>query len=117
MDSTPDETHVDQLTLIFRYMEARSPVERFLTFIPNAGHKAQDMFNAFMTFLEFHGIDIKDCRGQSYDNANAMSGKYSGLQARVKERNPKTAWIPCAGHSLNLFGKMLQNVVPQLCLF
>ena len=89
----------------FRYMEARSPVERFLTFIPNAGHKAQDMFNAFMTFLEFHGIDIKDCRGQSYDNANAMSGKYSGLQARVKEKYLKAAWIPCAGHSLNSVGK------------
>ena len=50
------------------------------------------MFNALMTFLELHGIDIKNCRGQSYDNANSMSGKYSGLKARVKERNPKAAF-------------------------
>ena len=63
------------------------------------------MFNVLMTFLELHGIDIQNCRGLSYDNANAMSGKYSGLQARVKERKPKAAWIPCAGHSLNLVGK------------
>uniref|UniRef100_UPI00358E3B13 uncharacterized protein n=1 Tax=Myxine glutinosa TaxID=7769 RepID=UPI00358E3B13 len=105
LDSTPDETHVDQLTLVFRYMEGGNPVERFLTFIPNAGHKAEDMFIALMTFLELHEIDIKNCRGQSYDSANAMSGKYSSFQARVKEENKKATWIPCVSHSLNLVGK------------
>ena len=33
-----------------------------------------------------------------------MSGKYSGLQARIKEVNPLAVFIPCAGHSLNLVG-------------
>ena len=28
-------------------------------------------------------LDIADCRGQSYDNASAMSGVYNGLQAKV----------------------------------
>ncbi|XP_065658520.1 zinc finger MYM-type protein 1-like [Hydra vulgaris] len=35
LDSTADEGHVDQLTLIFRYMEQDRPVERFVKFLPN----------------------------------------------------------------------------------
>lgn len=97
LDSTPDESHVDQLTLVFRYIEKYKPVERFVKFMPNQGHKAQDMFDGLMTFLNQHGIDIKHCRGQSYDNATAMSGKYNGLQAKVAAENNLAAWIPCAG--------------------
>ena len=51
LDSTPDEGHVDQLTLIFRYIENDSPVERFLKLLPNQGHKAEDMFQGLKNFL------------------------------------------------------------------
>jgi len=104
LDSTTDEGHVDQLTLIFRYMEHDTPVERFVKFLPNQGHKAEEMFQGLMKFLEDHDIDIQNCRGQSYDNASAMSGRYNGLQAKVLAKNHHAVWIPCAGHSLNLVG-------------
>ena len=59
-----------------------------------------------MTFLEKNGIDIKDCRGQSYDNASNMSGKYAGVQTSViKQHCPHATFISCAAHSLNLVGK------------
>ncbi|XP_065662885.1 uncharacterized protein LOC136085499 [Hydra vulgaris] len=87
LDSTADEGHVDQLTLIFRYMEQDRPVERFVKFLPNQGHKAEEMFRGLMNFLEDHDIDIQNCRGQSYDNASAMSGRYNGLQAKVSDVN------------------------------
>ena len=34
-----------------------------------------------------------------------MSGRYNGLQANVAAKNNLAAWIPCAGHSLNLVVK------------
>ena len=83
LDSTPDESHIDQLTLVLRYMEDDGPVERFVTFMANRGHKAEEMFNALMEFLREQDLDIADCRGQSNDNASAMSGVYNGLQAKV----------------------------------
>lgn len=44
VDSTPDISHVDQLSFIVRYVsEDGCPVERFLKFIPNCGHKAEDL--------------------------------------------------------------------------
>ena len=62
-------------------MEHTTPVERFVKFMPNQSHKAQDMYDCLTEFLDTHEIDIKHCLGQSYNNASAMSGKYNGLQA------------------------------------
>lgn len=44
VDPTPDVTHTDQLTFIVRYVtQEADPVERFLKFISNYGHKSVDM--------------------------------------------------------------------------
>lgn len=64
-------------------MENFSPVERFLTFIPNCGHKGTEMAEALLDFIQQQEIDIQDCRDQSYDNAPNMSGKYKGMQAVI----------------------------------
>lgn len=105
LDSTPDESHVDQLTLVLRYIGNDAPIERFVIFMANKGHKAQEMFDALTEFLKLHDLDLRDVRGQSYDNASAMSGIYNGLQTKVIEKNSYAAWIPCTAHSLNLVGK------------
>ena len=70
----------------------------------NEGHKAQNMFDAIMSFFQLHDINIQNCRGQSYDNASVMRGQYNGLQALVNRENPLTLWIPCFVQSLNLVG-------------
>ena len=56
VDSTPDEGHVDQLTLVFRFMENTTPVERFVTCMPNQGHKAEEMFDGLMHFSTRTGL-------------------------------------------------------------
>lgn len=106
IDSTPDIAHVDQLAIIIRYVDEKGiPVERFLCFLPNVGHKAEELFNAVINVLDTYGIDIQNCRGQSYDNASNMSGQYTGLQARIKEKIPTALYCPCSAHSLNLVGE------------
>ena len=55
-------------------------------------------------YLDSQGINLKDCRGQSYDNASNMSGRYGGMQARLNAINPLVVYIPCMAHSLNLMG-------------
>ena len=105
IDSTPDITRIDQLTGVLRYVLDDGPVERFVKFIEIGGHTGEELANSLLMFLEQAGININDCRGQSYDNASNMSGKYIGVQARVREKNPKADYIPCFAHSLNLVGK------------
>uniref|UniRef100_A0A2S2NB80 Zinc finger MYM-type protein 1 n=1 Tax=Schizaphis graminum TaxID=13262 RepID=A0A2S2NB80_SCHGA len=105
VDSSPDISHVDQLSFVIRYVQENGvPIERFLQFLPNTGHKAIELFDSVTKLLNSYEIKIENCRGQSYDNARNMSGIYSGLQARIKELNPLIEYVPCSAHSLNLVG-------------
>ncbi|XP_065650488.1 uncharacterized protein LOC136078633 [Hydra vulgaris] len=105
VDSTPDIANVDQLVIALRYvLPSGVPAERFLIFIPNSGHKSEEMSNVVMDFLNSHNIPIENCRSQSYDNARNMSGQYSGLQSRIKSFNSFAEYVPCSAHSLNLVG-------------
>ena len=117
LDSTPDITHVDQLTLIVRYVLPSGPVERFVKFLSMEGHSADQMYQSLRSFFDEHGIDTKYLRGQSYDNASNMSGRYNGLQAKVKEDCPYADFVPCYGHSLNLVGTRCAECCQQALLF
>ena len=114
VDSTPDLSHTDQLAIILRYTSQGKVFERFLSFIPIDSHTGKNLFNTIHLFLEENGLSMKNCRGQSYDNAANMSGKYNGLQARVKEINKFADYVPCAAHSLNLVGVEAASVVPDV---
>jgi hypothetical protein len=72
VDSTPDISHTDQLTLIIRYVSPEDglPSERFLTFHELKDHSGERMADLVFNYLttEFE-IDFNKCRGQSYNNA------------------------------------------------
>ncbi|XP_068208426.1 zinc finger MYM-type protein 1-like [Palaemon carinicauda] len=107
VDSTPDITHTDQLTIIIRHVNMTNyePVERFLTFIPISSHTGQNLADTLIQYLSEQNIDFTHCRGQTYDNASNMSGKYIGMQQILKNKNSLVDYISCAGHSLNLVGQ------------
>lgn len=112
IDSTPDITHSDQLTIIIRYLLPNGkPVERFCGFIPIYSHTGENLESTVINYLNKMNIDLLNCKGQSYDNASNMSGKYNGLQARLKNRNKAAHYIPCSTHSLNLVG----NYAAECC--
>lgn len=67
-------------------------------------HNSEYLEHIILNKLTELTIDIKNCRGQSYDNAANMSGKYSGLQTRIRNHSATAFYIPCANHSLNLVG-------------
>lgn len=97
---------MDQLTLIFRFVnQGGHVVERFLAFEPVDNHRGGDsLAECVIAMVENLGLDLSNCRGQSYDNASNMSGKYNGVQAHLKRQNPLICYVPCAAHSLNLVG-------------
>ena len=83
VDSTPDIAHLDQLTIVLRYVNfsTHEPVERFMKFIQIVGHHTGDnLAEILLNFLNLNGVNIEHCRVQTYDNASNMSGKYPGMQ-------------------------------------
>uniref|UniRef100_A0A8C1QLR1 TTF-type domain-containing protein n=1 Tax=Cyprinus carpio TaxID=7962 RepID=A0A8C1QLR1_CYPCA len=96
-DSTPNMSHTDQLTFIFRCVSDEGEVvERT--------HTGESLADCVVKMINDLELDLSNCRGQSYDNASNMSGKYNGLQAHLKKRIPLIHYVPCAAHSLNLVG-------------
>ncbi|XP_041421538.1 zinc finger MYM-type protein 1-like [Xenopus laevis] len=119
VDSTPDVNHVDQLTFTVRFVNkcTGQPVERFLQFVPIHSHTGESLANTILKTLEEHKIPIKDCRGQAYDNASNMSGKYKGVKTHIQKVNPLAEYVPCSAHSLNLVGQRAVSVCPTAADF
>ena len=78
--------------------------ERFLVFVDCCNKTGVEIASLILDTLQKYDIPIADCRGQGYDNAANMSGKYNGAQSHIKSINPLSQYSPCACHSLNLCG-------------
>lgn len=105
IDSTPDVSHADQLTFIFRFVSEKGKVvERLIDFEPIHSHTGASLAECILKMVHDLGLDLLNCRGQSYDTSCNMAGKCNGLQAHLKKRNPLIHYLPCARHSFNLFG-------------
>lgn len=89
MDSTPDLSHTDQLTFIFRFVSKEGKIiERYAGFVPIESHTGESLADTVMAMLDNLSLAIANCRGQAYDNASNMSGRYNGLQAHLKKKHP-----------------------------
>ena len=68
--------------------------------------------------LERYGLEYKsNLVGQAYDGASVMSGKHSGVQARIKEVAQQAFYVHCNAHSLNLVLVDTVKAVPQAGCF
>ncbi|KAK4300341.1 hypothetical protein Pmani_027458 [Petrolisthes manimaculis] len=75
-------------------------------------HTGRDIATTVLDFLKEKNIPVIDCRGQSYDNASNMSGKYQGTQQIIKNECSEAEYIPCMAHSINLVGKCAAESCP-----
>jgi len=86
MDSTPDQSKVDQMAIVIRYCTLTSVHERLVQLSPIKSHKGESILVVLEEFLEKAELNIVNCRGQSYDNAANMSGEHKGLKSHVKKK-------------------------------
>lgn len=58
--------------------------------------------NLVIALVEENNLKLENFRGQGYDGAANMSGRFNGLQSRILKRNPKALYVHCQAHCLNL---------------
>lgn len=111
-DETTDSSNKTQLVLILRYVLNGEVHERFWKFIRPMGTKAEDLANVI--FGELDNLEINKTPekliAQSFDGASVMSGKFGGVQSRIKQKYPSADFIHCYAHQLNL---ILEKAVSQ----
>ncbi|XP_060845261.1 zinc finger MYM-type protein 1-like [Rhopalosiphum padi] len=107
-DGTPDVSHKEQLVFVIRYVFENAGTwdiqERFLTMVDYEKKTGADNANKIEEILVECNLDLALCRGQGYDNAANMSGKYNGVKSKIIEKYPQALFSPCSAHSLNLCG-------------
>ena len=121
IDANPDLSHTEQNTFILRYLVCQQDEyiiqERFFTFIDEFGKIGSEIAAMILKFLKNNDIPFRDCRGQGYDNASNMSGKFNGVQSLLNQDNPLCIFSPCECHSLNLCGSNLAACCKEAVTF
>ena len=95
--------NVEHLPMCVRFVDRDFNIrEELVALLKLARVRAVDIADAITETLTNLGLSLDGLRGQSYDGASTMSGTKSGVQARIREKQPKAIYTHCAGHSFNL---------------
>lgn len=120
VDETTDVSAKTQLVVILRYSRDGEPVERFWTYLNpvnvNAESLTQDILHVLNVILPDTKL-TKKLIAQSYDGAAVMSGRHTGVQARIKEKFPYAHFVHCYAHQLNLIMSKAASQNSQVRLF
>ncbi len=114
-DETKDVKKKEQISLVLRYYFSGAVHESFLHFESADRLDAAGLTDKIIHILESHGLEYKNnLVGQAYDGASVMSGKHSGVQARIKEQAKHAFYIHCNAHCLNLVLVDTVKAIPEV---
>ena len=95
--------NVEHLPICVQFVDRDFNIkEELVALLKLARVRAVDIADAISETLTNLGLSLNGLRGQGYDGASTMSGAKSGVQARIREKQPKAIYTHCAGHSFNL---------------
>lgn len=94
----------EQMSLCVRYSKGLNVTERFLGFIDCSNNQnAETLTQSIFEYLKIWGPNsFIPIVAQSYDGANVMSGRFNGVQAKVKVKYPHAIYTHCMAHRVNL---------------
>ena len=103
-DEASDISNCEQMAFVIRFVDESALIrEAFLGFFPcTEGLSGKAIAKQIITAVHTLGLDMNLCRGQGYDGAGNMSGKYNGASTIVTNQYPKAIYVHCKSHLLNL---------------
>jgi hypothetical protein len=103
VDDTTDAHLREQCSISARYFKDNKIVERFLLFYNvSSDLSAKGIATCIVNNLHEIGLSVDMIRGQGYDGASTMSGKWNGVQAEIKKLSRAAPYVHCNSHVLNL---------------
>ena len=101
-DECTDVSTVEELSLFCRWIENGEPTEHFIDLLPMKRTDAESIYSALVECLKSKNIQLSNLIGMGFDGAATLSGKKSGVQARMKKYPPHALFVHCHCHQLQL---------------
>lgn len=102
-DEVTDASNMEQISIVIRFVDSSNVIqEAFLSFVECDNITGETLAGLILQSLRNWDLDAANIRGQGYDGAANMAGKFKGVQARILEINEKALYFHCAAHCLNL---------------
>ena len=102
-DGTTDVSGKEQESLCVRFVDKAGEIqEHFLCVIEPPDTTGKTLAAMIEGALQGYGISLSDARGQGYDGAANMAGRYNGTQALIKQTQPLALYVHCFAHCVNL---------------
>ena len=103
-DEASDCSSQEKLSLVIRYGDSDCVIrEEFLGFLHcDLGLSGKALAETVLGGLIDLGLDIRNCCGQGYDGAAAVSGHINRLSAYICKINNKAIYTNCYSHCINL---------------
>ncbi|KAK1901737.1 Zinc finger BED domain containing protein 5 [Dissostichus eleginoides] len=115
LDETTDVADLANLMVYVRYEHDGAAQEEFLFCQPlETRTTAELIFQLLDAFVQENGLEWKKCVGVCTDGARAMTGRHSGVAARIKEVAPEMRWTHCSIHREALAVKKMPDGLNQL---
>ncbi|KAH9377477.1 hypothetical protein HPB48_006262 [Haemaphysalis longicornis] len=64
--------------------------------------KAETLYSAIKDMISRLGLDFHCVRGCCFDGATNMCGRFSGVQKRISDCEPRSLYVYCSNHCLHL---------------
>jgi hypothetical protein len=114
VDESTDFANKSHLLCYVRYEFEGKIIEDLLFCHSLIQTTAEDMYNSLNGFLTASGIQCYKCVGISTDGARAMSGRLTGLIARIRENNPSVTRYHCCIHREYLATKKMTEELKKV---
>ena len=102
-DETRDIINKEQLTVRCRWVDESYNVhEDPLGLFQISSCTADSIVSHLKDVLVRCMLTLNQCRGQGYDGAAAMSGRFNGVSTQFQQEEPRAIPVHCLAHSLNL---------------
>ncbi|XP_060882105.1 zinc finger MYM-type protein 1-like [Metopolophium dirhodum] len=94
----------EQFSICFRFLNTISLNinEIFVGMYNPSSGNAETLFSCITDLLTRMCLSFENVRGLCFDGAATMSGHRSGVQKRISDVQPKSIFIHCSNHSLDL---------------
>ncbi|XP_076923185.1 uncharacterized protein LOC143585242 [Bidens hawaiensis] len=110
VDESRDISKKEQMAMVLRYVDKNGVVkERFIGLVHVLETSALTLKSAIDEVFTRYNLSLTRVRGQGYDGASNMAGKFNGLKALISKENSSAYFIHCFAHQLQLVVVALAN--------